>query len=662
MLGVGLRLAVASVLSVLPAFSGIVPGDRLAWSAPVSFKQPVAAGIVLLGRAPGSTFTTTIPGIAIDDTTATVSGTPTARSGLVTEHFAGGGNRNSLLFALDAGPRTAKVGTNYSTVHYPEDNTVFLDYLKGSEYTSGGGTYDVNGMPQPRSDGGEYNIVFPMDDGRTTPFPVRLITDGDFDFRVQSFSRPGQPPTPGDTHFTKSGDDYVATWAQISGASADHHLFIGAVRKAPTYMAIVREEDVPAWRAYHAGTRAHCFKDSYIADVSRFSRIRFMDAAATNEADLPTPLPNRNSLSYVKYLPPSVQADLCIAARVDWWQNVHCKATDDDYKVTWPEQARVKAAGQQVCVEWSNEVWNFRFAQQGYAFGQFDKVPGTKVVNGPNAGQLMDSDPTGLTIDNEYTKQMWYAGYRAGQLAKLDRGRGNQWCIGGQTGNQNPSYGPHRYLDVGLRAAGGTYDDFTFWMVSTYTSGSFGQVANAARVAVQQAWAAAGDVDAGLDDMMNYVADQSHSAAYTASHYWYDGKLNADARGLLLIGYEGHSAVAENGEYDNSSDPGQYNSLREFIYTMKMSPLSIPVAQATCQVAAEAGLTEFMQFDWNSNGIYNTRGSPVYDGLLAYLAQPYVPRPDFLNTPGSSTRPANQITGAAARLNRRDTRLIKLGV
>ena len=617
MLGLGFRIAtVASVLVRLPALTGTVPGARLALSAIVNLNVPVPAGTTLLNRTSGSTFTTTIPGIAINDATGAVTGTPTARSGLVTEHFAGGGARNSLLFTPDGGSRTMKLGMNLPVFTYYTPNITWLDYLKASENSSVGGTYDANGMPQTLGSNGQLLYYFPMDDGRTTPFGIRLITDGDMDIVIQSSG--GGDSAYGRVQLTRTSDGFTGTWAGAPAGVFNSNLVITAIRTPPTFMALVREDEVAAWRAWKAGTRPHRFKDGFIATVSRFSRLRFLDWNSANLATIPDltadALSYRNPAGYQNFVPLAVRVELCIAAACDMWDNVHSSTTDAQYQAMFPQYDRLIAAGHKVAKEWANEVWNGSFPQYASSSAKFDTVQGA-------------------TIDNIYFKPQWYTGYRSAQLAKLARGKGYQWLVGVQPVAQAQA----GYVEQGFAYAAGAWSDFYAWTCSGYPAGSWGQHKadiGDAQFTRQQQWVAAADYDAGINDVISNTGPASLSLAYSLNTYWPDAKANATRLGLKLVAYEGSAvSMITGGVYVNNggADAGLYGGFDAYCVALAHCDLSRGAAETLLLAAQQAGFDEFMYYCLEGettsalNGVWGALGHPADDGLKDFAAIPLAP-------------------------------------
>ncbi|WP_174291014.1 hypothetical protein [Sphingomonas bacterium] len=644
MIGLGFRIgSVAAVLAVLPALTGTIPGARLAWSAPVSLNVAVPAGVTLLGRAPGSTFTTTIPGIAINNASAAVTGTPTARSGLITEHLPNGTSRNSMLFLPEAGSRTMKCGINSAVFTYYTKNLVFLDYMKGAEDVSSGGrynddgtprdnggTYDANGVPQSTANI-TYSFQFPMDDGSVTPFGLRVITDGDIDIVLTGSNEPGtfygRPP------LTRTSDGFTTTWVSKPGGNGNVNvLAVTAIRTPPTFIALVREDEAAAWRAWKAGTRAHRFKDSWIATMSRFSRFRDLDWSAVNNATYailpPDNISYRNIAGDQNYVPLAVKVEMCIAAGIDLWACLPKTTTDAQYQAMWGQFDRLRAAGHDVFNEWANEVWNGKFPTQGYATQQYDAM-GLGVYDSRNGTA---SPPAPGYIDNTNLKQTWYNGYRSAQLAKLCRGRGYKWVIGCQPVSQNFA----TYVDQGLAYAGGSWSDFYGWTCSGYIGGNFavpraslngGQGLDETAFQQQTAMVQAGDVDAAMDNIINYVGPHSLSAASASIGYWHDAKANADQRVLKLVGYEVNGvSIISSGTYD----PANYPGYDPFAVTLAYSPLARGAAEASLLSLQQAGFDEVMYYDIGSgetltdsgNGIWGITGHPAFDGVKDFLALP----------------------------------------
>ena len=598
-----------------------VAGARLAFSAPLSRGVAAAAGTKLVNRTPGSTFTTTIAGLTIDNATGAVTGTPTTRSGLVVERLSNGKTRNNLLFVLDAGPRTMQAGMNLGTPSTGTPNTSFLDYMKVAQPDVLPATVDANGVPQTLNPDANYPSIgkasykFPIDDGRTTPVKLCLLTDGDIDARIDF--------GPGADFVMDGSGHLVATWP-FGGAAQGNEVRLNISRinpnQKPTYINLVNLSELALFNS----NTTKGYKQSWIDYLKQFYRLRSMDWFTTNQTMRIDP--GSSAMSYYRIIdedkyrfccPLERFVDLCLVAGVRMWCNLHATVTDAQWQAMFPQLRRLTAVGKPPVVEWSNEVWNGGFWQSGYATSHFDTL--------------------GVTIDNPNAKGQYYNGYRSAQLAKLSRGEGFLHAVGTQPGYEYAA----PYIDQGLAKAGGSWSDFAYWTTTFYADGDWGRQVpdiTAARRSVQDAIVAAQDFDAAFDITCNYRGPTSTSIEVVKGQMA-ESKANADARGLKLVGYEGNAT-----SYLSGGDPS-FGTRDPFYTGMTTHPLAASVTRAVLDAANEVGMVEAMFFHSDGappnsqNGNYAALGRPSVDGILSFTARPAA---------ASTTAPSNSGAQPAA--------------
>ena len=619
-IGTGLKVvpAVAGVLvleetaagvgeTVVSTSVAVTASARLGFSAPLNRGVAAPAGVTLLNRAAGSTFTTTIAGITIDNATGAVTGTPTTRSGLVVERLSNGTTRNNLLFAPDAGPRTMQAGMNLGSPAPTNPNTSFLDYMNVAQPDVLPATVDANGVPQTLNPDPNYPSIgkatyaFPIDDGRTTPVKLCLLTDGDIDARIDF--------GPGADFVMDGSGHLVATWP-FGGAAQGNLVRLNISRinpnQKPTYIHLVLLSELALFNA----NTTKGYKQSWIDYLKQFNRLRSMDWFTTNQTMRIDP--GASAMTYYRSIdgayrfccPLDRLVDLCLVAGVGMWCNLHATVTDAQFQAQFPQLRRLTAVGKPPVVEWSNEVWNGKFWQNGYATAQFDTL--------------------GVMIDNPYLKNAYYNGVRSAQLAKLSRGEGFLHAIGAQPGYEIGA----PYIDQGLAKAGGSWSDFAYWITTFYGEGDWGhQVGDdpygnitVERRAVQDGIVAAQDFDAAFDITCSYRGRASTSIEVIKGQMA-ESKANADARGLKLVGYEGNVT-----SFLSGGDPA-FGTRDPFYTAMTNHPLAAPVTRAVLDAANEVGMVEAMFFTSdgippNSNdGNYAALGRPSVDGILAFSAR-----------------------------------------
>ena len=367
-IGTGLKVvpAVAGVLvleetaagvgeTVVSTSVAVTVGARLAFSAPLGRGTAAPAGTTLLNRAAGSTFTTTIAGLTIDNATGAVTGTPTMRSGLVVERLSNGTTRNNLLFAPDAGPRTMQAGMNLGSPSPFNVNTSFLDYMKVAQPDVLPATVDANGVPQTLNPDPNYPSIgkatyaFPIDDGRTTPVKICLLTDGDIDARIDF--------GPGADFVMDGSGHLVATWP-FGGAAQGNLVRLNISRinpnQKPTYIHLVLLSELALFNS----NATMGYKQSWIDYLKQFYRLRSMDWFTTNQTMRIDP--GASAMTYYRSIdgtyrfccPLDRLVDLCLVAGVGMWCNLHATVTDAQFQAQFPQLRRLTAVGKPPVVEY----------------------------------------------------------------------------------------------------------------------------------------------------------------------------------------------------------------------------------------------------------------------------------------------------------------------
>lgn len=132
-------------------------------------------------------------------------------------------------------------------------------------------------------------------------------------------------------------------------------------------ISVVREEDREAWQ------RGAIFNPDFLDRLKGFDTLRFMDWMETNNStqsgwsDRPRP----GDATWAHYgVPLEVMLALVDELEVDAWFNMPHLA-DDAYVRSFAQKvAATLPDGQRAYVEYSNEVWNFQFAQTRWADAQ----------------------------------------------------------------------------------------------------------------------------------------------------------------------------------------------------------------------------------------------------------------------------------------------------
>ena len=118
-------------------------------------------------------------------------------------------------------------------------------------------------------------------------------------------------------------------------------------------------------------TAGHIFRLGFLREIKRYRDLRFMDWLETNNNPLrhwsDRPRVSNGGWGSQRGVPVEVAIHLCNAIRADCWLNVPHKA-DDNYILQMAMLThRLLGKTQAVYVEFSNEVWNYLFAQAAYA-------------------------------------------------------------------------------------------------------------------------------------------------------------------------------------------------------------------------------------------------------------------------------------------------------
>lgn len=572
--------AVVGIETTVPTSAEVTvsaaPGvsTRLAFSASLNRGVAARAGTTLLNRTSGSSFTTTIAGIAIDNASGAVTGTPTALSGLVTEHLADGTSKDNFLYLPKATQRKMRIGQGIGGYAFYTKNLIWLDYLKAGEWSTLPATQDANGMPLTLASNRALYVA-PIDNGSVTPIKYRIITDGNFDLEG----------------WARQGSDLVRTW---TGSEPGVSLVFTAIRKAATYMHLVRDDEAALFRS------GEIFKPEFLAEMSKHGWLRWMNVHGGN---IDKPIPDKPAaLSYSRVsvpggLPLSVIAAFHKKTRIGLWLNIHIDTTPADFDADIkPVLLDLIASGIEVYCEYSNEVWNESFGQH------------YKAIAKANAAGY----PGGYSYASS-----WWVGRVTAQLAMACRGTGVRWLIGTQFGME------HILSDAlleGMNTVSGRADSDIFaYIPSGYASGSLTRYdPGGVQKTLQDQWVATGNFDAAFDNLLNYTGPVAGDRSYSAEANrpaLRTAKALADSHGWKLMVYEGNAHLNANGA------PSE-----RFLFAMSRNALMAPAIEALQEVHEEEGVYGYTHFDFgwgpdssNSNaGVFELYGLPGYAGIERY--------------------------------------------
>jgi hypothetical protein len=152
---------------------------------------------------------------------------------------------------------------------------------------------------------------------------------------------------------------------------------------APTATSSVIDPNETAATAANAGDLTQAFNPMFIARISPFQTLRFMDWLNTNNSHEGASWSNRmlpSSLSYYNSgsvgVPVEVTVALANKTNADMWVNMPHQATDDYITQFATLVHQQLGSSQKVYVEYSNETWNFVFQQTLYMTQQGNALYG----------------------------------------------------------------------------------------------------------------------------------------------------------------------------------------------------------------------------------------------------------------------------------------------
>jgi hypothetical protein len=351
------------------------------------------------------------------------------------------------------------------------------------------------------------------------------------------------------------------------------------------------------------------FNPIFLERVKKFKTFRFMDWQQTNGSGQIAwdKRPRLTNATYATGVPVELMLDLANRMAIDPWFNMPHQATDD-YMTQFAKLVRSRLnADRKVYVEYSNEVWNWQFAQAHFALAQ---------------GKERWSQEGDVFAQ-------WY-GMRTAQMSDIWKQAFGQQrdrvvsVMATQTawrGLENPA------LDCPLWVAEGNQPCYQHGIDALAIAGYFGgNLGQGDSQAIVEAWSREGEAGFkkaieqlqqgrliptdGFDDTLKGVAD---------SFRYY--KTVAQERGLQLVAYEGgQHLVSANNE-----------KLTEFFMALNRRPEMRGLYTQLLETWRAAGGSLFMNFSdigtaskWGSWGALEYVGqgrSPKYDALMEFIDQ-----------------------------------------
>jgi Ca2+-binding RTX toxin-like protein len=359
------------------------------------------------------------------------------------------------------------------------------------------------------------------------------------------------------------------------------------------------------------------FNPDFIAKVSQWGVVRFMDWGSTNTSGAVdwttrTTLDDQSWTSYAHNdgVPLEAMVKLANEAHVDMWYNVPTKA-DDTFVTNALTYIRDHLdPGLKVHVEWSNEVWNSGFAANAYAQGQANALwgNGTTVANGANI----------------------YYGYRSAQVANI----AHQVFTGTHAGQlvdvlsgQAAKSGLVTYMlqgidKAGLGSAASLFHDYA---VAPYFGSELSNAGlhSADRTTVL-GWANSGA--AGLDAAfheLQYGGSLNYDVSLAAVDKWLTSSAAAaKSAGLNLVTYEAGAAL-----YTSTYSSADRATVEHFFGKLMNDPRMGDLYAKLVSDFKAAGGTDFLAFNDisgnSTSGYYGVLDSvydshsPRYDALIA---------------------------------------------
>jgi hypothetical protein len=360
---------------------------------------------------------------------------------------------------------------------------------------------------------------------------------------------------------------------------------------------------------YEQTYQTEVFNPVFLERIRKFKTLRFMDWMQTNGSQQSRweTRAKTTDATYAtgKGAPLEVMIDLANRTGIDPWFNMPHMATDD-YMTNFAKMVKNRLnRNLRVYVEYSNEVWNWQFAQAHFA---------------------LDAGKTRWSTDGDVFAQ-WY-GVRAAQMSDIwkqtfGRSQRNRVVsvLGVQTAWREIA---DAALQCPLWVAEGNTPCYQHGIDALAITGYFGgDLGKGASQDAVQAWAEQGE--AGFKAAIRELEQGSFSTpSYddslqgVAAAFQYYQKVAKD-RGLKLVVYEG-------GQHLLSPDSPK---LTDFFIKLNRRPEMTDLYTKLLESWKQAGGTLFMNFSdigrpnqWGSWGALESvqqRRSPKYDALMNFI-------------------------------------------
>lgn len=505
------------------------------------------------------------------------------------------------------------IGMNLAAVSYWATEEPFIDrfHTAGAWVAKNAAGKDVSptlalnadGDPTKLTDVSSLSVALGVDPKSAAPIDQYVLTyDGDAG-KVSIDHATIVSQTAGKVVFNYTGGDtkpgVVITFTQLNASDP-----VGDVH-------VVRADQQALFNA------GEIFNPDFVAKVSQWGVVRFMDWQDTNESTAVT-WGNRTTLDAGSWagstnhqgVPLEAMVKLANEAHVDMWYNVPTKA-DDAYVTNALTYIRDHLdPGLKVHIEYSNEVWNAGFKANGYAQGQANALwgNGTTVTHGANL----------------------YYGYRSAQVAGIAHdvfsgthaGQAVDVLAGQASWSGTVPYMLDGVAKAGLGSAASLFQDYA---IAPYFGGELSHAgSHPADKAIVLGWAKSGA--AGLDAAfheLEYGGSLSTNLSLAAVHNWLtSAEAAASSAGLTLVAYEGGASLDTN-EYSTADRAKIQDFFGKLMNDPRMGEL---YSKLTADFHAVGGGDFVAYNDVSGNSTYGYYGaldsiyqdhSARYDALLA---------------------------------------------
>jgi len=362
---------------------------------------------------------------------------------------------------------------------------------------------------------------------------------------------------------------------------------------------------------YEKNFESEVFNPIFLDKINKFRVLRFMDWMKTNNSEQKEwsnrPLPNMTSYA-LKGAPIEIMVSLSNKVKAAPWFNLPHRATDE-YITNFAQTVKASLDKDlSVYVEFSNEVWNWQFAQAQYALQQ------GKARWGEDKGDAF---------------YQWY-GMRSAQMCDMWKGAfGNQSnrvvCV---LSTQRDYKGlENSALDCSYWVAEGNQPCYQHgikaYAIAAYSSGNLGSSENSSTV---ESWL--NEPDSGFTKAFKQLNEGSLLAKTTDSlpNAYSEFVYHADVakkKGLQLVAYEGGQHITGAGGVENNE------KLTNFFIELNRHPEMSGFYTKLLTDWKKAGGTLFMHFldvgqpskwgSWGALEYVEQKGSPKYNALMNFI-------------------------------------------